>query len=586
MKYHSSYILSTIRRNVKFWDESCGILGLKWDSGQNTRGRVKTSPFLLEFAALKYSLDKFSDIVYGYLVEVETDCQALHDIFLSNKLSATHARWRDGVLAHNIVDVRHIPGKINIADGVSRQYEDTDKVPGDGNDWTVTSDWEEVTGLVHNLCHVSELPDLTVLRSRFKDEPLYLDVLDVIVGLSLRDATVCEKKWAQHRKSQYMLEEGKLWFISGARVRSRWECVSRAEAVELVRAEHEQGGHWHRDTIKMALLDRYHSPRMDESILKAVLECPRCKNFGGTHLHSLLQPITRRHPFELLVGDYLSLPVGKGGYHTAGIYLDTCSQHIWGYKFKTHGTAATTNKSLNDIFHNFAPEMFMADGGKHFKSREVAQNCECWGTKLHTVAAYSPWVNRLIKGTNKLLLYVLARLCAPEVGEDGWQAATWDKLLTTWPDHFDKAIHILNWQILPALKFCPKEILLGLVVNTSKTPMEVSSSFLPPADIDTHMAYTAQQRLNGYAEAVHHAIQRKNAFDRKVVKSRAGVVVFKKGQLVQIYRTKLAQTLSTEHKLAPLWSPPHRVTERLLNSYRLETLDGTPLDGEFSARRL
>ena len=559
-------------------------------SKRTSASEEKYKPFLLEFAALKYSLDRFSDIVYGYPVEVETDCQALRDILLSDKLSATHARWRDGVLAHNIVDVRHIPGKINIADGVSRQYEGTDKEPGDGSEWTVTPDWEEVTGLVHDLYHIAELPDLTVLKDRFKDEPLYLDVLDAILGLSSRDATIREKKRAQHRKSQYMLEDGKLWFVgggSGTRARARRECVSKVEAVELARVEHEQGGHWHRDAIKMALLDRYHSPKLDESIVKAVLECARCKNFGGTHLHSLLQPITRRHPFELLVGDYLSLPVGKGGYHTAGIYLDTCSQHVWGYKFKTHGTATTTNKSLDDIFHNFAPpETFMADGGKHFKNRDVAENCERWGTKLHTVAAYSPWVNGLVKGTNKLLLYVLARLCAPEVGEDGWQAATWDKLSTTWPDHFDKAIRILNWRILPALKFCPKEILLGLVVNTSKTPMEVSSSFLPPSDIDTHMAYTAQQRLDGYAEAVHHAIRRKTAFDRKVVKSRAGVVEFKKGQLVQVYRTKLAQTLSAERKLAPLWSPPHRIAERLLNSYRLETLNGTPLDGEFNARRL
>jgi len=178
----------------------------------------------------------------------------------------------------------------------------------------------------------------------------------------------------------------------------------------------------------------------------------------------------------------------------AGIYLDTCSQHVWGYKFKTHGTAMMTNKSLTDIFHNFAPpETFMADGGKHFKNRDVKENCERWGTKLHTVAAYSPWVNGLVEGTNKLLLYVLARLCAPEVGEDGWQATTWDKLPATWPDHFDKAIRILNWRILPTLKFCPKEILLGLVVNTSKAPVEVSSSFLTPSDIDNHMTYAAQQ---------------------------------------------------------------------------------------------
>jgi len=173
------------------------------------------------------------------------------------------------------------------------------------------------------------------------------------------------------------------------------------------------------------------------------------------------------------------------------------------------------------------------------------------------VVAYSPWVTRLVEGTNKLLLYVLARLCAPEVGEDGWQATTWDKLSTTWLDHFDNAICILNWCILLALKFCLKEILLGLVVNTLTTTMEVSSSFLLPSDVDMHMAYVTQQWLDGYAEAVHHAIWRKAMFDWKVLKSRAGVIKLKKGQLVQVYRDKLAQTLSTEHKLAPLWSPPH-----------------------------
>ena len=74
-------------------------------SKQTSLSEEKYKPFLLEFAALKYLFDKFADIVYGYPVEVETDCQALCDILLSDKLSVTHAQWRDGVLAHNIVDV-------------------------------------------------------------------------------------------------------------------------------------------------------------------------------------------------------------------------------------------------------------------------------------------------------------------------------------------------------------------------------------------------------------------------------------------------------------------------------------------------
>jgi len=465
-----------------------------------------------------------------------------------------------------------------------------DKAPGDGSEWMVTPDWEEITGLVHNLYQVANLPDLTVLKERFKDKPLYLNVIDAIMGHSSHDATVWEKKCVQHRKTQYMIDEGKLWFVgggSGTHARARRECVSWAEVIKLAKLEHEQGGNWHHDAMKMVFLYQYHSPKLDESIVKAILDCARCKNFGGTHLHSLLQPVTRHHPFELLVGDYLSLPVGKGGYHMAGIYLNMCSQHVWGYKFKTHRTAITTNRSLDNIFHNFTPpKTFMADGGKHFKNREVAENCECWGTKLHMVAAYSPWVNRLVEGTNKLFLYILAQLCAPEVDEDRWQSTTWDKLLATWLDHFDKAICILNWQILPALKFSPKEILLGLVVNTSKTLLEVSSSFLLPADIDTHMTYAAQQRLDSYAEAVHHTVQWKTTFDHRVKASKAGAIEFKTGQLVQVYRNKIILTLSTECKLTPMWSMPHHVTERLLNSYKLEMLAGIPLDGLFHARCL
>ena len=61
---------------------------------------------------------------------------------------------------------------------------------------------------------------------------------------------------------------------------------------------------------------------------------------------------------------------------------------------------------------------------------------------------------------------------------------------------------------------------------------------------------------------------------------------FEKGQLVQVYNNKLVLTLGTERKLTPLWSPPRRIAERLLNSYRLETLEGTLLDGLFNTRHL
>ena len=558
-------------------------------SKRTSTSEEKYKPFLLEFAALKYSFDKFSDIIYGYPVEVETDCQALRDVLMNDKLSATHARWRDGVLAHNIVDVRHIPGVTNIADGLSRQYEGTPKTEGDGSEWDVDASWEPRAGLALNINYVAATPAVQDLRDRFASTPLFRDVIDALEGVQ-SELGLRERKRARHRAAKYMIDEGKLWYVGGGtrtRAVARRECVTKDEAMELAKTEHEKGGHFHRDLIKIALLDKIHSPGLDESIVTAISDCARCKNFGGTHLHALLQPITRRHPFELLVGDYLSMPPGKGGYHTIGLYLDTFTQHIWGYKFKTAGTGKTTVKSLEDIYSGFAPaEVFMSDGGKHFKNNEVRQCCEKWGSRHHVVAAYSPWINGLVEGTNRILLYVLARLCAPEVGEDGWQTMNWANLPKTWPDLFDEAIQILNWRILPALKFSPKELLLSLIVNTTPTPLEASSSMPALQDFDMHMAYAAQQRLDGYSEAVRHAMNRKTRFDRRVLDSREGEVIFEVGQLIQIYRNDIAKSIGSERKLLPMWSEPHRIRERLLNSYKVETLEGHLLEGEYHARRL
>jgi hypothetical protein len=85
-------------------------------------------------------------------------------------------------------------------------------------------------------------------------------------------------------------------------------------------------------------------------------------------------------------------------------------------------------------------------------------------------AAYSPWINGLVEGTNKILLYVLARLCAPEVGEDGWQTMNWTDLPKRGQTTSTKQSKSSTGEYLPALKFSPKELLLSLIVNTTPTP--------------------------------------------------------------------------------------------------------------------
>lgn len=49
----------------------------------------------------------------------------------------------------------------------------------------------------------------------------------------------------------------------------------------------------------------------------------------------------------------------------------------------------------------------MMDGGSEFDNRELKEECEHQGTKLHVTPVYLPWVNGLVEGMNKKLLSIL-----------------------------------------------------------------------------------------------------------------------------------------------------------------------------------
>ena len=568
--------------------EKTTVHPIAFSSKRTSETEEKYKPFILEFAALKHSLDKFGDIIWGYPVEIETDCQALRDHLLSTTLNSTHARWRDGVLAHNIVDIRHRPGRLNVvADGLSRKFFNTPKEQGDGHEWTVSEDWEARTRLANDILYTGTAQESTyeTLRTRFADEKVFIEVIDSLLELD-QGKSVRLRKRARHKAKGYMIEEGKLWKIGDGtgRARARLECVTKEETVQLAWEEHRNNGHFHRDNIKAKLLDKITSPKMEQSITRAILDCGKCKGFGTTHLHSLLEPITRRHPFELMAADTLSMPKGKGGFTKLGLWMDVYAQRVWITKLKTSATGKTSRKSYSDICDIFtASETLMTDGGPEFDNEELRAECIRRGTKLQICPAYSPWVNGLLEGTNSILLNRLKRMCAPDLGEDEYASMA---VPANWPDHLEEAVRCINNRILPNLKYSPNELLLGIVVNTKPTlPSEIRGE--PTADeVELQMAYIDNQRFDGYAQIVEHAHHRKAAFDKEVLSHPPREVIFRAGDLVQVYRSDLDYTFLTDRKLLPKFSAPRRVINRNHNSYQLETLEGLPIAGRFSSRRL
>lgn len=60
-------------------------------SKHTSTSEAKYEPFLLEFAALKLSLDEFAPYIYRAPIEIEMDCQALHDCLVQEKMSVHHS---------------------------------------------------------------------------------------------------------------------------------------------------------------------------------------------------------------------------------------------------------------------------------------------------------------------------------------------------------------------------------------------------------------------------------------------------------------------------------------------------------------
>lgn len=219
---------------------------------------------------------------------------------------------------------------------------------------------------------------------------------------------------------------------------------------------------------------------------------------------------------------------------------------------RKHRNAQTTVNGLEVIANAFqAPDTFMTDGGSHFDNGDVCMWCAAHGTKHHVVAAYAPWVNSLVENANGKLLGHLKRLCSLSLGEDEYENVEAESLAQIWPDHFDNAIRQLNKHIIPAFKFFPKELMLGLVVNTIPTLIDDAVREPSKTEVDIHMAYVNQQHLDGVDHTVSHTTRRKATFNRKVLKSHSGEVIFEEGQLVQVYTNALDFTMAAARKLQP-----------------------------------
>ncbi|QRV80067.1 Retrovirus-related Pol polyprotein from transposon opus [Ceratobasidium sp. AG-Ba] len=229
---------------------------------RTSRSKERYIPFLLEFAALKYALDEFNDMIFGQPIELETDCKALADLLGNQKLNSTHERWRESIIGRDIKAVRHLPGVQNTAcDALSRVHEHRPE-DEDGHMQNINVDpgWESNTGVVNDLYYLLDDEETAALLHRFANDTFYTDILQSLLfdtpgKADSNEAEEQARKRRAHRAEGYQVENGKLWLVAGKSTRrgDRVECIPTTEAKSLALSVHSAGGHFGRDMTVLAL---------------------------------------------------------------------------------------------------------------------------------------------------------------------------------------------------------------------------------------------------------------------------------------------------------------------------------------------
>ena len=180
---------------------------ISYCSKRTLKSEAKYEPFLLEFAALKFSLDEFELYIYGSPLEIETDCQALRDCLLQEKMSVHHSRWKESILAHNIIAIRHQPGVENpVADGLSRMWDSRRRTMEDGSDWSVLPNWEATKGIVNDILSVSYIPpNIHPLESRFASDLFFEPIVKHLLGHDAGSTPAARRK-AMHQASSFTMK--------------------------------------------------------------------------------------------------------------------------------------------------------------------------------------------------------------------------------------------------------------------------------------------------------------------------------------------------------------------------------------------
>ena len=179
---------------------------------------------------------------------------------------------------------------------------------------------------------------------------------------------------------------------------------------------HWSAGHQGRDCTLSLMKERFWWPGMSWTLVMAVSNCGRCKQFEANPQILGMQPIICTEPMEPVHLDYIGMEVKvstqeKPVVKNVLVVIDHFTRYVQAYVTWNQTTRTTARVLYNEYFSVFRfPQKLMSDQGTGFTSKVIAAMCSLSGIEKIWTTPYHPQSNDSAERVHQTLRRMIGKL--------------------------------------------------------------------------------------------------------------------------------------------------------------------------------
>lgn len=481
-------------------------------SRQTTNEEKKYHSFELELLAIVVGLQKFRHYLLGTQFSIITDCSAVRHALCKKEIIPRISRWILQTQEFTF-DIFHRPGP----------------------------QMQHVDALSRNPVAKSNISNLT-------ESVMTITEGDWLLSVQLQDPNICcirdilkSGEAESHRQifNEYELLGNKVY--RSTEFGRRW-LVPKQCIWYIIRANHDDIGHFAVDKTIERIKSKYWFPRLKKIVSKYVKNCIYCIYYKNAHgkKPGKLYPIPKHaRPFHTLHIDHLGpfIKTTQNNNYLL-VIVDSFTKFVFIAAVRNTKSKVVINE-LNKIFKVFGnPKRLISDAGSAFTSKLFSNFCKDRNIRSHVIATAVPRSNGQVERYNQTILEALRSMGAYSDNNN-------------WDQHITSIQQGINSTINKTTAAVPSEVFFGYRIRMNGDAIVDDDNTEQAIDVTT-LRNTVDNNIK------KNAIKQKTSFDAK----RKEAPLYSIGDLV-VLKIPSHNNDGQSKKLLPLYKGPFQITSVL-----------------------